>query len=318
MDRGEPRPPRSHRRGPPVGLGRSCLHSDLVTVRAGVTRVTTFGRDHGIGRIARAAAAATVALLTAAGPVTARPVTGEVARGPVGASTGVGAASASATSGCQATRTLGHSRKGTRIVACQITGSDPSNGRRLLVVGSMHGDEQAGMRVTKLLRSRDLGGLGVDVWVIATINPDGTKADRRGNARRIDLNGNFPTSGWKVRMPGTSYWGGSKAASEPETRALMKAMRTIRPVEVVVFHQHANVIDCPPYRSSDLTRRLHELTGYKIRCMPVLAGNFTAWANQTYDWTTTVTFELEARPSTKRLGRVADGLVTAATQQPGG
>ena len=277
--------------------------------------------------------AAVAALVLAVGPVAAGPVTGQAARGvlstsPVvsGTAADVTAASgtaavgpaASATSGCQATRTLGRSRKGTRIVACQLTGSDPSTGRRLLVVGSMHGDEQAGMRVTRLLRSRDLAGLGVDMWVISTINPDGTKADRRGNARKIDLNGNFPTNGWKVRMPVSIYWGGSKAASEPETRALMKAMRTIRPVEVVVFHQHANVIDCPPYRSKDLTRRLHELTGYKIRCMPVLAGNFTAWANQTYDWTTAVTFELEARPSAKRLGRVADGLVTIATEQPAG
>ena len=277
--------------------------------------------------------AAVAALALAAGPVAAGPVTGQAARGllsisplvsgpAVGETAANGTATvgptASATSGCQETRTLGRSRKGTRIVACQLTGSDPSTGRRLLVVGSMHGDEQAGMRVTRLLRSRDLAGLGVDMWVISTINPDGTKADRRGNARKIDLNGNFPTNGWKVWMPGSIYWGGSKAASEPETRALMKAMRTIRPVEVVVFHQHANVIDCPPYRSEDLTRRLHEVTGYRIRCMPVLAGNFTAWANQTYDWTTAVTFELEARPSSKRLSRVADGLVTIATEQTAG
>lgn len=212
---------------------------------------------------------------------------------------------------------LGHSRKGRRIVACHLVGSSTAQGGPMLVVGSMHGDETAGKRITARLRERDLTGTGADIWVISTINPDGTRLGRRGNARRVDLNGNFPTKGWSQRMRGTIFWGGPRAASEPETRALMQAVRTIRPTRVVVFHQHANVIDCPPYRSRSLTRTLHRLTGYDIRCMPVLTGNFTAWANQRFDQTTAMTFELEAHPRAARLARVVDGLVTIAGRADG-
>lgn len=212
---------------------------------------------------------------------------------------------------CQSRLALGESRRGRAIVACQIRGSDPAL-PALLVVGSMHGNELAGIRVVSRLRQRDLTGLGANIWAIRTINPDGSIAGTRGNARRIDLNGNFPTEGWRQRSPGTILWGGARAVSEPETRALMRATRLLRPTRVVVFHQHANVIDCPPYRSRALTRTLNRLTGYRIRCMPVLVGNYTAWANARYAGTTSVTFELEARPPAARLDRVAAAMVTIA------
>ncbi len=212
---------------------------------------------------------------------------------------------------CARKEVVGESRRGVAIVACQIRGSDPDE-RPLLVVGSMHGDERAGMRIVSRLRKRDLSGRGANIWVIRTINPDGTAARTRVNARGVDLNGNFPTAGWHQRSRGTILWGGPRAASEPETRALMRAVRLLRPKRVVVFHQRANVIDCPPYRSKALSRRLHRWTGYRIRCMPVLTGNFTAWANARYRRTTAVTFELEARPRSARLTRVTKALVREA------
>jgi hypothetical protein len=193
-----------------------------------------------------------------------------------------------------------------------VQGSTDSAASTLLVVGSMHGNEKGGLKVTSRLRATDLSGQGLDIWTIDTINPDGHVRSRRGNLRRIDLNGNFPTTGWKQRFRGQDTYGGPRAASEPETRAMMKAMRTIRPEQVVVFHQRINAIDCPPYRPRAMTTRLRELTGYRIRCLPVNHGNLTAWANSRYDWTTTLTFELEARPPAARLDRVAAGLVELA------
>lgn len=213
---------------------------------------------------------------------------------------------------CQDEIVVGTSRLGTSIVACQLRGSDPAVKRRLLVVGSMHGNETAGIDVVSQLMERDLTGLGANVWVIATVNPDGVAAGTRGNARGVDLNGNFPTKGWKQRSRGTVLWGGPKASSEPETRALMKAVSTLRPRQAVVLHQAANVIDCPPYRSKSLSKRLHQLTGYPYRCLPVSSGNFTAWANQTYPVTSALTFELEAVPPAGNLDRVAEALITIA------
>lgn len=223
-----------------------------------------------------------------------------------------GAAKASAARACQKRVQLGSSREGRSIVACQVRGSTESAATMLLVVGSMHGNEKGGLKVTRRLRAMDLTGGEANIWTIATINPDGHVRDRRGNLRRVDLNGNFPTEGWQERFSGLDTYGGPRPASEPETRALMQAMSRLQPDRVVVFHQQINSIDCPPYRPRTLTRKLHRVTGYAIRCLPVNHGNFTAWANSTYRWTTAVTFELEARPPASRMDRVAKGLVRIA------
>ena len=218
---------------------------------------------------------------------------------------------------CQREVVLGKSGLGSPIVACQLRGSDPAVKRPLLVVGSMHGTETAGMDVVSRLTQRDVTGLGANVWVVRTVNPDGVAAGSRGNARGVDVDGNFPTAGWKQRATGTADWGGPKASSEPETRALMKAVSKLRPKQAVVFHQDLGLISCPPYRSKSLAKRLHALTGYPYKCLPVLAGSFTAWANQQYSSTTALTFDLEASPPAERLDGVAAALVTLASTSPG-
>ena len=218
---------------------------------------------------------------------------------------------------CQREVVLGKSRMGSPIVACQVRGSDPAVKRPLLVVGSIHGTETAGMDVVSRLMQRDVTGFGANVWVVRTVNPDGVAAGSRGNARGVDLDGNFPTNGWKQRAKGTAEWGGTKASSEPETRALMKAVSKLRPKQAVVFHQDLGVISCPPYRSKSLAKRLHSLTGYPYQCLPVRAGSFTAWANQQYSSTSALTIDLEANPPAERLDGVAEAVVTLASTSPG-
>src|SRR4051794_31196100 len=92
--------------------------------------------------------------------------------------------------------------------------------RTLLVVGNLHGDEPAGLRVVRRLRRAPLPA-DVDLWVVPTGNPDGTAAGRRTNAHSVDLNRNFPRF-WRRAGRGTSQWSGPSAASEPETRALLR------------------------------------------------------------------------------------------------
>ena len=45
--------------------------------------------------------------------------------------------------------------------------------RTALIIGSMHGDERAGMRVVRRLRTASLPA-GLDLWLVRTMNPDGT------------------------------------------------------------------------------------------------------------------------------------------------
>ncbi len=76
---------------------------------------------------------------------------------------------------------------------------------RVLVVGSIHGNETAGHAVIRRLRALGPPG-GMRIWTIRTVNPDGVVAGTRENARGIDLNRNFPHR-WRApatRAPGRS------------------------------------------------------------------------------------------------------------------
>jgi hypothetical protein len=222
--------------------------------------------------------------------------------------------------GCAQTISLGKSVQGRAIDACQLRGSDDRATHTVLVVGSVHGIEPAGLGVVSRLQEMDITGRKANVWVIKTANPDGTLVLSRGNAHKVDLNRNFPDSRWKVQGVGTVVYGGRKAGSEPETQALMSAMEQIKPTEVVVFHQQLNLIDCTPYRPQTLSRTLHELTGYRLlsppKCLANWVGQFTTWANETYATTSAVTFELEARPPASRLDRVAEAMVQLGAELP--
>ena len=251
---------------------------------------------------------------------TAKPPAAKKSEGAPAAPAATPSTTPSTEPGCAQTIRLGKSVQGRAIDACRLRGSDDTARHSVLVVGSVHGIEPAGLGVVSRLQARDITGRKANVWVINTANPDGTLVLSRGNAHKIDLNRNFPDSTWKVQGVGTVVYGGPKAGSEPETQALMSAMEQIKPTVVVVFHQQLNLIDCTPYRSQTLSRTLHELTGYRLKsppkCLANWVGQFTTWANETYATTSAVTFELEARPPASRLDRVAEAMVQLGAELP--
>jgi protein MpaA len=106
----------------------------------------------------------------------------------------------------------------------------------VLVVGGVHGDEYGSSAA--LAFATYLDGhpsaipAGCRIDVIWCLDPDGRAHDWRGNAHRVDLNRNMPTSDWRsVLLPGDGSArlglnGGSAPASEPETRALLAVLQT--------------------------------------------------------------------------------------------
>lgn len=131
--------------------------------------------------------------------------------------------------------TLGESVRGTPLVARSF--GDHSSPRRVLVVGSIHGDETAGHRVVARLTGRRGDRLnGVELWTLETANPDGVAAGSRGNARGVDLNRNFPWS-WRQIPPSSGYYSGPSPASEPETRAMRRFLRKLKPEITIWYHQ---------------------------------------------------------------------------------
>ncbi len=68
----------------------------------------------------------------------------------------------------------GRSVHGRWIRAVRIGEADSA--RVALVVGVIHGDERAGLAVTRALRRRYRRMKGATIWVVDTINPDGLRA----------------------------------------------------------------------------------------------------------------------------------------------
>jgi len=203
---------------------------------------------------------------------------------------------------------FGESRKGTPIVATRQ--GEPDAKRVLLVLGQMHGDEPYGRYVVDALRTltprKDTA-----IWTVRTMNPDGAALRTRRNANRVDLNRNFP-EGWLPGTPGSLYYSGPRAASEPETKAFMTGVEQIRPDAIVSYHQRANLIDRGTAKKTrKWVRRLSRdlnLPVRRISCVTKCAGTMTGWFNGKYKgWAVTV--ELPPRISKARQRSMARAMV---------
>jgi predicted deacylase len=120
---------------------------------------------------------------------------------------------------------LGHSLEG-RPLLVAVTGSGP---RRVYLVGGVHGDETEGRSALEFLKEE--GDAAATIRILRDLNPDGSAAHRRVNARGFDLNRNWPARNFN---PGAA--GGPQPLSEPETRALERDLRAFKPDVVVVLH----------------------------------------------------------------------------------
>ncbi len=190
----------------------------------------------------------------------------------------------------------------------------PGATKKVLVIGNMHGDEKAGFKVIERLKTRAVPA-NVDLWLIPSINPDGTRASTRTNARRVDLNRNFPHS-WRYADRGTSKYSGHRAASEPETRALMAFVTRHRPRTTVVLHQPLFGVDSYRAKSMTLVRALATATALPVKsfsCWSVCHGTFTGWHNANTPGRA-VTVELSRTVSTWRLDKVTRAVLVVGSR----
>jgi protein MpaA len=188
---------------------------------------------------------------------------------------------------------IGTSVQGRPIVAWTF-GPDSAR-RKILVVGCIHGNECAGTAITTALRRTPVAR-GVQLWLVPEMNPDGTAADTRQNARGVDLNRNFPYEWQPISDP--TYYSGPKPESEPETRAAMSLVLRIRPAVTIWYHQHMDVVDMSG-GDRGVARRYAEVAGLEPTCLTFLSGEATAWSNHTFAGTTSFVVELPAGPVTQ-------------------
>jgi murein peptide amidase A len=165
---------------------------------------------------------------------------------------------------------IGRSARGRPIAAYWL--GTARLARRVLVVGGIHGDEPEGLKVTRRLISRARVH-GASLWVVPNLNPDGRSARTRHNARGVDLNRNFPSE-WEPL--GVS---GPRPFSEPETRAVARLIRRLRPAVTIWFHQPQRVVRAWG-RSRAVARRYAQLAGARFAEIRWPPGSGPNWQNQ--------------------------------------
>jgi protein MpaA len=181
---------------------------------------------------------------------------------------------AHATDNVARTVILGRSVEGRPIIG--IEAGDPASPRKVLVVGCVHGNECAGEAITsRLLRLQP--PVNVDLWIVASFNPDGAARGTRGNARGVDLNRNFP---WHWQPLTGVYYSGPHPLSEPETRIAYKLIRRLRPAVSIWFHQHLDLID-ESGGSIAIESRFAALVRLPLARLAREPGSITTWENHT-------------------------------------
>ena len=148
---------------------------------------------------------------------------------------------------------LGRSYEGRPIDVVHVAGT----GKRILVVGCIHGDECEGIEVTRLLaRSHP----AVDLWLVHQLNPDGYARRSRTNAHGVDLNRDF------------------LAATQRETRIARKLILRLKPDVTIWFHQPQAVVRAwGPSRAT--ARRYARLAAVPYRALAWLPGSASRWQN---------------------------------------
>jgi len=177
----------------------------------------------------------------------------------------------------------------------------------VLVLGGIHGDEPksvtVALRLLGLLITNRAARSGARWVVVPVVNPDGYERRKRRNANQVDINRNFPTENWVRNARRSRMFGGGFAGSEPETRAVMKAVARYAPERIIAIHSISGGQQCNNYDGPGraLAIAMSSLNGYPVAASigyPT-PGSLGTWAGVERK-IATVTLELPAAHSPKR------------------
>ena len=176
---------------------------------------------------------------------------------------------------------IGKSVNGKDLRAVRI--GDPDAERKALVVGSIHGDERAGHDVAAALRRRAERIGEVDLWLVRTVNPDGVARETRRNARGVDLNRNFPYR-WRENAPSSLEYSGPHPLSEPESRAVARLAKRLRPAVSVWYHQPWGEVLLPCHGPAPIEKRYARIARFPTnRCRGQhLPGTVASWQDHRF------------------------------------
>jgi protein MpaA len=183
--------------------------------------------------------------------------------------------------------TIGRSEQGRPIRAMRV--GSPRARVKLLAVGTIHGNEQAGRAVVSRLR-RVRPPRGTAIWLVDDANPDGTAAGSRHNSHGVDLNRNFP---YRWQAQDGVYESGPGPASEAETRVMQAFIERERPRVTLWYHQALRIV-VRSTGDAKLERLYSRRSGLPRRSLPRYHGTAISWQNTTFRGDTAFVVELPA------------------------
>ena len=209
---------------------------------------------------------------------------------------------------------LGFSVGGQPIVAER---SGTVGGRRVLVIGVIHGNEDDGVAIVDELRAEPVPD-GVELWIVESMNPDGVANQDRHNANEVDLNRNFPYNWGPIGAPGDGQYAGPGPASEPETQAMVNFMQQLQPDITLWYHQDLFVVNPAQGREGRVRARYADLTGLPMGQITggIYTGIAATWARNEFRPADGVAFIVELGPtlSPEEATAHADAVLTVAVE----
>ena len=181
---------------------------------------------------------------------------------------------------------------------------------KVLVVGDIHGNETAGMRITRRLVAA-APPAGTELLVVPTINPDGVAADNRGNDHGVDLNRNFP---FRWRPLGGGEYSGTGPLSEPESRVAGRLILREKPDVTIWFHQPFGLVD-KPEGNPFAAWRYADLIGLPlVGLRGPYPGSASRWQNHALPESTAFVVELPRHVSNALVRRGTTAVRTLAAE----
>ena len=173
---------------------------------------------------------------------------------------------------------LGNSVNG-RAISMTVFGQD--NLPAVFLFGGIHGEEGTSASTAEMLiehlKSNQKYYANRRIGIISHANPDGLIAGRRVNENGVDVNRNFPAHNFKA-----SKRHGRHPSSEPEARAIIKAMNLLSPTRVISIHscrrgRHGNNWDGPAQKIAIAMSRYNQYKHFGTWHNPT-PGSFGNWA----------------------------------------
>lgn len=180
---------------------------------------------------------------------------------------------------------------------------DLDHHRKVLVVGCIHGNECAGKAIIKRLREVTAPS-NIQLLLVPDMNPDGSAAGTRQNARGVDLNRNFSRRWQPIGRRWSTYYSGPRPFSEPESRTARDFVKKHRPDISIWFHQAMSlVVKSGPRRHRHVLRRYARDVDLPLRDIGSIPGTAIRWQNHHYPGHIAFVVELPAGPLGPRAVR---------------